>query len=1597
MKYRFSKNQNDKSIQNKNIISQLYLNHKTQATILVITLFPTFILVVSTYFILISFQNACFQIVQDFSNNLFQDQITNSKLLNSAIVFQLSSQTQKIVWQMHLVNEFFGNVIQGNVIKNSKYIPAIHNIDRTYNQTENPTVLNMFKKNSILTSTWHQVNQSFLTELDQIQLKELDETIRIESIWKSIQLDNKNENGRWMKFKDFYYGFDYDGLIYTVSVNVTYKGYVPPKGCPYIGQFLMDVRCRYYYSQAMGNYSTIVFNPSLLYTDVTPLILQPFCKRRLKYQSADPNSESSKYSILCLTLDLTLIPKYFENFGKNSKLQFVLNPSYLTVVYDSEQNLQRNQIVTINDIEAKYLQDQDQAKYFLNNITQNNGFIIKNTSSADLFGFSFQDQYLFEYNRNGTDCLVIKNTVTFIDKVPKYEYQRIVNPAPKFQIKNAFLFLDILSKEQMEQYSKSVQQQIKQYNLLFSYISLGITLLVLIIHTKYSLKFGTSFLKPVIHLTKILKQIISQNNDSKKLVKDSMIQYLPTIEDINKDMWAFEEINNYDTQQQQYSQTEQCFSSDTQLLFDSFQNLFKVLAFTTQNLYKDNESTSLINLNIQIQHFHKFRNNRALGVCYNNIGVIHYKCGRYQESIENFQKSIVFAKYELGFYEHQINAIQIIDNVKDYAEIQKASQIYSDQDKLDKALLQFKFERHLNYNEQKEDNILYLEKIDHFWNLYNRSLNLIKALNSFAMQSKDTYLQEVLIEQVHELISISKLYLPDSNKRFMYECYLQLLTKKLNNSLSDSFQILDQFINFYLSKFKKNELSDQINKSQIHQKNYFQENLSTFEYQDHIFSFLVSPVENKKNRQFLQKSLIDNYQNYKNQHLKQTIKDLFQKLNQQKAQVLSASSCIESSKSKNLSQIKQGNIKESYQAKKRKSTRIEIFQNQKCYFQVRKLVDQFKLCHYEFSSDIFFQYYALEQAQHQIILKNYKNAGSILTNLLEKCVLYLPHLKRQALNILSTLFKSQNINNPELLEIYNKYLVLPDAYFKICTIQACFSKYSLFRSYSVQSDLIKEILFKEQDQIGILNYCFEDNHYQQLSQFINLKTLNTNLEIFENIFNKLFLEKLLSKGLKSLEKYGINNQTEIQQIYQSQSIFQQNRIKLTKSIFSDSPQKRIQKQDQNQASFNRIISHEQKNLKDSFHIQFEEIKLSNNRIKQNTKFSFAQKLQQKSKVNMKHSANNQSKYLQSTQFNQEDALMNPEVLIKKYTFSPIKNNLNEFNIENQEEFVKIENSEQINFNNILSENKLLDLSPQFSQLNLCNKNEFINFDSTENIINKNQYQNKQKQNSFMFECQTHQTNNLISKFAKQNTMAESFSPLISECIDNNIQGNSMLKSIENSNIMEVVDSLQSSTIQKQSYAQNKLLNDESNCKNFNSDQIQLNQCTLNMQFQNPLQEDQSNQIQISKNSSVISGEFLFHQGIQAAIKQFILNTNEKISYYLSEKTYNEHNQKQKDQKTQNIKEFQTYLIFITDQQLQINNKQLFDGLCDLLINLKIELLILILNQDLSQQEYTDFRNIFYNQKPVITFFSTEEKLLQYIYNSREHLKNYFYPMIYEHF
>lgn len=85
----------------------------------------------------------------------------------------------------------------------------------------------------------------------------------------SLLLENRikdKRNNRKFMFKDIFFGYEIDGMLYTNSVNTTYKNLKPVAQCGK-GIYNMDARCRYWYLGAIKTDSVMMFSPSLFYSD----------------------------------------------------------------------------------------------------------------------------------------------------------------------------------------------------------------------------------------------------------------------------------------------------------------------------------------------------------------------------------------------------------------------------------------------------------------------------------------------------------------------------------------------------------------------------------------------------------------------------------------------------------------------------------------------------------------------------------------------------------------------------------------------------------------------------------------------------------------------------------------------------------------------------------------------------------------------------------------------------------------------------------------------------------------------------------------------------------------------------------------------------------------------------------------------------------------------------------------------------------------------------------------------------------------------------------------------------------------------------------
>ncbi|KAL4429716.1 hypothetical protein ABPG74_001402 [Tetrahymena malaccensis] len=129
---------------------------------------------------------------------------------------------------------------------------------------------------------------------------------------------------------------------------------------------------------------------------------------------------------------------------------------------------------------------------------------------------------------------------------------------------------------------------------------------------------------------------------------------------------------------------------------------------------------------------------------------------------------------------------------------------------------------------------------------------------------------------------------------------------------------------------------------------------------------------------------------------------------------------------------------------------------------------------------------------------------------------------------------------------------------------------------------------------------------------------------------------------------------------------------------------------------------------------------------------------------------------------------------------------------------------------------------------------------------------------------------------------------------------------------------------------------------------------------------------------------VFHLSVRKALASFFEN---EITRYKQQTILTQDNVINKNKK---------FILFITDFQ-GFKENRLYDLMAEELYKTQTQLLILQLDYDESIQENTQNQDVFYKGKSVIKYFYTQEKLLQYIRNKREPMKNFGIPLMMEHF
>ncbi|EAS01877.2 transmembrane protein, putative (macronuclear) [Tetrahymena thermophila SB210] len=677
-----------------------------EVTVIGLVAIPLIIIIIYSFLTILYTQYILKQENDNLADSMYSEQIKFSKQFDSILTFQVNMQVQNVYWNVYIHNQLLQKALAGQIKLNPNFKDILINVERTYNLTEDPVKLKIFKKSYLLVNSWFQRDKYFQKDLDPIQQEQMIVFSATDPLFRAILLERDNalqQNiTRRFYIKNMYIGTEYDGSVLGPSANTTYKGITNPKSCP--SGNIYDSRCRYWFNDTIHrkNISLYVSPPQLQYSNVgIPFLASVFCQRielppytQLKEQYSTLNKQGSLYSVLCNNLDLTAAGVYFSSFNQKSAFKMLIDPSTQIAVYYSLFQLNSTQQQqTLSSLELNPRTTEEQALLFqkkLQSLYSNPILDVKeNIDMLQINDDSYQSGFTFyrlnnppdiQQNHTNNSYNTLQQSTPLNNQVSQQQQQKqqeekqnnlkehyvILNSIQTIQklkdpwsggysINTAFILIDVLSKDMLSVQAQQMQQQINEYNY---YSTIAITIFYVIIIILVILRFIRIFkliISPINQLTNILKSV--------SLDDENQISYI-----LGDKQLALESL----------FEQEIFLSQDTKILYESIVSLFKMVQFTQSNIFVQTESQTLLNLNQQIIHFQKFQNHRALGICHNNIGYIHFNAHRYQEALQEFSQAIIYSNYEVKIYEEDLEQSQLNNSNLIMSEVTRNIKLLSD-------------------------------------------------------------------------------------------------------------------------------------------------------------------------------------------------------------------------------------------------------------------------------------------------------------------------------------------------------------------------------------------------------------------------------------------------------------------------------------------------------------------------------------------------------------------------------------------------------------------------------------------------------------------------------------------------------------------------------------------------------------------------------------------------------------------------------------------------------------------------------------------------------------------------------------------------------
>ncbi|KAL4509303.1 hypothetical protein ABPG72_018234 [Tetrahymena utriculariae] len=557
--------------------------------------------------------------IQDYIKNIMQDQIMFTQQNSHSASIKIGAEAFNIPYHLTIVNNFYQKLLNGQAIKNTKYIPSIISFQELYQQSTDQYLLEMYPKNQNLINCWFYQYQ-MMNQLKNSQIQnQLYNATFLNPLLNSIMKSKSFDSQYMLNILNFNVSFFFysSGLLYSTAMNLTTNQLFDDDSC-FENKISLksSYNCYSQFAQAHKQETTYFSQPYKLQLGNQPPFLGQFgCQKLVWYNSTSKLNEL--YHTFCYQINDFDLFNFLQQQNLNQIQLFSFETSKNLILFD---NSGQNELSNIYEVLKNLYNFNSQDLEFLQNFTMNSQQLEQQTFDYFNLGNKVDASFPNYYQKqiNYSSYSFIYNPVFILDKIKSISSQNQKSGKYKYLLHS--IYIQIISDNNLQQKANNFQQFTTNLFLAVSIILLVLIIFFAFIAIYYSLIFNDLILSPIGKMIKGLRRLHSQKNSQNFLFIFNQI------------------ISNHE---------KSILSKEVYDLTISLQQILQVLLSVSENYFENDQAETLIRLYRNIQFFKSSQNYYALGITHNNIGAILVNQGHFQHALEHYQQSIVYARYEI--------------------------------------------------------------------------------------------------------------------------------------------------------------------------------------------------------------------------------------------------------------------------------------------------------------------------------------------------------------------------------------------------------------------------------------------------------------------------------------------------------------------------------------------------------------------------------------------------------------------------------------------------------------------------------------------------------------------------------------------------------------------------------------------------------------------------------------------------------------------------------------------------------------------------------------------------------------------------------------